>query len=270
MQYRAVFGVDAGGLEDGAAVRLANRQIGTVLRSALKVNAGSGALEQHVTLAIEPWRLGLEPSATGNPATAMNPLMQRLIAQGLRAQVGSSVPVIGAPDVELTFVHDAPAATLIAGDPPELPTAPGGAGLQGAMVALNTIANKVNGIPLDQIADNLRVATAKLSDLVASPRLADSIDALNRSLDNVERVTASARSELPETLNALRRVATEAEGTVAGARQLIASTAGEGPMGLNSAGLGQTLFEVSRAAQAIREFADFLTRNPSALIKGRE
>ncbi|HEX5328543.1 MAG TPA: hypothetical protein VFW75_17945, partial [Acetobacteraceae bacterium] len=66
------------------------------------------------------------------------------------------------------------------------------------------------------------------------------------------------------------RVAIEAEGTVAGARQLIASTAGEGPMGLNSAGLGQTLFEVSRAAQAIRELAEFLARDPSALIQGRK
>ncbi|HSU04395.1 MAG TPA: MlaD family protein [Acetobacteraceae bacterium] len=267
VRYQVVFGIDDGGLADGAAVRLAGRQIGSVVTTTLRVNHDSGALEQHATLAIEPWRLGLE---TGDPGTAMNALMQKLIARGLRAQVGSSVPVIGAPDVELTFVHDAPAATLTAGNPPELPTAPGGAGLQGAMVALNTIANKVNGVPLDQIADNLRVATAKLSDLVASPRLADSIDALNRSLDNVERVTASARSELPETLNALRRVATEAEGTVAGARQLIASTSGEGTMGLNSAGLGQTLFEVSRAAQAIRELAEFLTRNPSALIKGRE
>ena len=54
---------------------------------------------------------------------------------------------------------------------------------------MNTIANKFNGILLDQIADNLRVATARLDDLVASPHLADSIAALNRSLDNVDRVT---------------------------------------------------------------------------------
>ena len=95
------------------------------------------------------------------------------------------------------------------------------------------------------------------------------MSALNRSLDNVDRVTESARSELPEILTALRRVATEAEGTVGQARELIASTAGVGPMGLNSAGIGQTLFEVSRAAQAMRELAEFLTRNPSALLQGR-
>lgn len=268
--YKVVFGVDAGGLIAGAPVRLADRQIGIVQHSALQMNPASGALEQQATLAIEPWRLGLDLTHAGAPGAAMNALMQRLIAQGLRAQIGSAIPVIGPADIELTFVHDAPAAKLGAGDPPELPTAPGGAGLQGAVTALNTIAAKVNGVPLDQIADNLRVATAQIADLVKSPRLSDSIDALNRSLDNVERVTASARSDLPETLAALRRVAVEAEGTVAGARQLIASTAGEGPMGLNSAGLGQTLFEVSRAAQAIRELAEFLARDPSALIQGRK
>lgn len=265
--YNVVFGVDAAGLATGAPVRLAGRQVGTVLHSTLTADATGSTLQQHVTLAIEPRRLGLD--TTPNPGAAMNTLMQHLIARGLRAQLGSALPVIGPPDVELAFVPDAPAATLTAGNPPSLPTAPGGAGIQGMMVALNTIANKFNGIPLDQIADNLRVATARLDDLVASPHLADSIDALNRSLDNVDRVTESARYELPEILTALRRVATEAEGTVGQARELIASTAGVGPMGLNSAGLGQTLFEVSRAAQAMRELAEFLTRNPSALIQGR-
>ncbi len=267
--YSVVFGVDAAGLAEGAPVRLAGRQIGTVLHSVLTADASGSTLQQHVTLAIEPWRLGLDATTTSNPATAMNTLMQHLIARGLRAQLGSALPVIGPPDVELAFLPDAPAATLTQGNPPALPTAPGGAGIQGMMVALNTIANKFNGIPLDQIADNLRVATARLDDLVASPHLADSIDALNRSLDNVDRVTESARYELPEILTALRRVATQAEGTVGEARQLIATTAGVGPMGLNSAGIGQTLFEVSRAAQALRELAEFLTRNPSALIQGR-
>ncbi len=270
--YRIVFGADAGGLSDGAPVKLAGEQIGSVQHSVLQYDPHSGQLEQQVTIAIEPSRIALAGSASwpADPTTEMNTIMERLIAQGLRAQLGSSIPMVGPQNVDLAFVHDAPAATLIAGKPPEIPTTPGGSGLQGIMTAVNTVANKIDGVPIDQIADNIRTATGRLAQLSKSPQLTQSLDDLNRSLANVKQLTASADTQLPTLISELRRVAREAQGAVGQARQLISSTAGGGPLGVNSAGLTQTLYEVNRAAESIRELADYLTRHPSALIRGRE
>jgi paraquat-inducible protein B len=269
--YRAVLGPDAGSLEPNAAVKLAGQQVGTVQSAQLQYDPDSGTLREEVTLAIQPSRIAL-PAGASWPAsgrTEMDAAMRRLIAQGLRAQAGSSIPLVGPKDVELIFVQQAKPATLLAGDPPQIPSAPGGSGLDGIMTAVSGIAGKLQGLPLDQIADNIRTITARLATLSQSPELTRSLQSLNRTLANAEQVTASAKADVPAVLAALRNVATQAERTVASANRLISTTAGNGPIGTNSAGLSQTLYQLSRAAESVRELTDYLNRHPSALIRGR-
>ena len=267
--YRVVFGADAGGISDGAPVMLAGKQVGTVQQSELRYNSQAGDLMQPVTLLIDPSRLGLPASTPAKGRAELDAVMQHLIGQGLRAQPGSVIPLVGPADVELSFVHDAPSAELT-GDPPELPVAPGGGGIQGIMIALNTIANKVDGLPLDQIAGDIHVATARLAELSKSPALSNSLEALDRTVENLERTTSSVRVELPSLLSDLRGTAREAESTVSETRQMIATINGQGPVGLNSSSLSQTLYELTRAAQAMRELADYLDRNPTAVFRGRQ
>ncbi len=268
VEYRVVFGADAGGLADGAPVMLAGKRVGTVQHSALRYDSPTGKLMQPVTLLIEPSSLDLPAAAPGKSRAGLDPVMQHLIDQGLRAQPGSVIPLIGPADVELAFIHDAPAAEL-AGNPPELPVAPGGGGTHGIMTALNTIASKIGGLPLDEIASDVHVATARLAELSKSPALTDSLEGLNRAVENLERTSASVRVEVPPLLADLRGTARQAEGTASEARRMIASLSGQGPVGLESASLSQTLYELTRAARAMRELADFLDRNPSALVRGR-
>jgi paraquat-inducible protein B len=66
----------------------------------------------------------------------------------------------------------------------------------------------------------------------------------------------------------LRGVAVEARTTVGDLQGLVnrndlaASTPG-------TAGLGGTLYELSRAARSLRELADYLDQHPEALIRGK-
>lgn len=265
--YRTVFGADGGGLAEGAPVMLAGKQVGTVTRSELRYDRKAGALMQPVSLLIDPSRLGLPDSAAGR--SEMAGVMKHLVEQGLRAQPGAVIPMLGPADVELTFVHDAPAAEL-AGDPPELPVAPGGGGVQGILMALNAISNKIGGLPIDQIAADIHVATARLADLSQSPRVVDALETLDRAVANFEHTSASMRAELPAILYDLRETVRQAESTVAETRQTLATLSGQGTVGLNSASLSETLYELTRAAQAMRGLADYLDRNPSALVRGRE
>jgi len=270
--YRAVFGADAGSLAKGAAVNLAGTQVGSVESAQLEYDPSSGTLRELVTLAIQPSRIALAGGAKWPPSgrTEMDALMNRLIAQGLRAQPGSSIPLVGPKDVELAFVKQAAPASLIDGDPPEIPSQSVGSGIDGIMASVSGVATKIDNLPLDQIADNIHTITSRLADLSKSPELTHSLESLHQSLANVEKVTATAKTDVPALLAALRKAATDAQGAVSAARDLISSTAGNGPMGMNTAGLNQTLYEVSRAAASIRQLTDYLTLHPSALIRGRQ
>jgi paraquat-inducible protein B len=267
--YRIVFGADAGGLTEGAPVMLAGKQVGIVQQTRLRYDAQAGVLRQPSTIAIDPVRVGLDAESNAASARrAVDALMEHLVAQGLRAQLGSSIPLVGPPDVELSFVPGAPAATLT-GSPPEIPAASEGSGLQGVMAALNRIGAKLDGLPLDRIAADIHVATARLAAFSTSPKLARSLGAMERTTSDLERIGASARTDLPAILADLRRTSREAAETVAETRHMMGSLSGQNSLGLNATSLNQTLYELTRAAQAMRELADYLNRNPSALIRGR-
>ncbi len=271
VMYRTVFGPEAGGLGKGDAVQLAGNQIGTVQEAQLQYDPSSGALHELVTFAVDPSRIAL-PADAHWPATGRAPMddfMRRLIGEGLRAQPGSAVPFIGPKTVDLAFVGKATPATLTAGNPPEFPAAQGGGGIDGLMTAVSGIAGKLDNLPLDQIAGNIRTLTDRLAALSESPELTASLDSLHKSVANMQQITASAKADVPALLSSLRKVASQADRTVAEAQHLISTTAGNGPMGVNTAGLGQTLYELSRAAQSVRELTDYLDRHPSALIRGR-
>ncbi|MGH7155569.1 MAG: intermembrane transport protein PqiB [Acetobacteraceae bacterium] len=270
--YRVVFDASGGGLDAGAAVDLASKRVGTVESSTLVYDPAQGTLRELVTLAIEPSRITLADGATwpGEPRQQMDVFMQTMIGHGMRAQLGSAVPLVGAKDVELAFVSGATAATLIPGNPPEIPTRQGGGGIDSAIAAVSDVAGKIEALPLDQIGDNLRAITGRMAALSQSPKLTDALDKLDQSVANVEAITASAKTQVPQVIAELRRAATQAQAAVTAARSLLNNQSGVTATGVQTSGLSQTLYELTRAAQAIRQLADYLDQHPSALIRGRE
>lgn len=270
--YRAVLGPSAGALEKGAAVTLAGVRVGTVEQADLIFDPTSASLEEHVLFALEPRRLGLPRRAEGatHGRAAVDALMDRLIARGLRAKAGSSIPLVGAKTVALAFVKPASSAALLPGNPPEVPAAPGGGGIGGILAAVNAMTSKIESLPLEQIADNLKTVTGQAAALSSSGELKASLHDLHSAVADLTAVSAAVKTNVPALIVSLRRVANEASRTVASAHQVINSAAGTGPVGLNAASLGQTLYEIDRAAAAIRQLADYLDRHPSALLRGRQ
>ena len=268
--YQVVFPATAGGLEAGAAVKLADQRVGTVASSTLEYDAASGQLRtrtvidlepQHITLAGEHW--------SQQPRQQMDDFIGKLISQGLRARISSSLPLVGPKDVELAFVQGAQPASLRAADPPEIPTSGSGSGIEGIMSAASTVATRLQSLPLDQIGKNIHDITDRLAALTRSPQLSQSMDNLDKSLAHVERLTADARAQVPALVTELRQVAKQTNETVAQARSLINNRSGVTGAGTDTAGLGQSLYELSQAARSIRALADTLNRNPSALIHGK-
>jgi paraquat-inducible protein B len=269
--YRVTFPAAAGGLGSGAAVELAGKRVGTVTQSSLEYDSTSATLLTRATIALEPTQIALAGGAhwSQQPRQQMNALMAKLISQGLRAQLGSAVPMVGPQEVKLAFVQNETQLGLIPGSPPEIPAVSEGSGINGIMTAANRVAAKIDALPLDQIGNNVREITDRLATLSRSPQLKASLEKLNQSITNVEHVTATANAQVPALVSELRGVARQAEATAAEARAVLNNRSGVTATGMQTAGLQQTLYELSQAARAVRQLADMLDRNPTALIRGK-
>jgi paraquat-inducible protein B len=270
IDYRVTFAAsDAGDLQIGAPVKLADSDIGSVASSTLQYNSRSGRLASLVTVALDPHRIALADGEAWQPDARpqMNDLLRHLIGQGLRARLAKTVPLIGSAAVLLDFVPNATSAELGSGSVPEIPTAPG-SDISGMIASFSGFGAKLDAVPLDQIADDIHQTTQKLAALSKSPQLTQSLEHLDSTLANVDHIAHSGSQKIDPILTDLRQVANEAKSTVAAAKSVIASN-GMVQNEPETTGIGNALYELTRAARSLRELADYLDRHPEALLRGK-
>jgi paraquat-inducible protein B len=270
VRYRVVFkAADAGGLANGSAVRLARQSVGSVQATTLQFDPASQQLESVATIAINPSHIQLAGNQTwqSDPRPQMDALLRGLIAQGLRARLGKTAPVIGGDAVLLDFVPHAAQGNLGAGKVPEIPTA-SGSDIDSLIASASDFSAKLQAMPLDQIAGDLHRTTQKLAELSESPQLRDALQHLDQTLGNADKVSHDAREQVGPILAKLHAVAAQAQATVAAARGLVASN-GAAQNQPQTTGFGNALYELSRAARSLRELSDYLDQHPEALLRGR-
>jgi paraquat-inducible protein B len=227
-----------------------------VARFGLGFDAKSGVLTTPVVIALDPTRFHVSPG-TGPADTALTAALRQLVAQGMRARLAQTPPLIGGRTVELAMVPGAArAALVVGGEYPQIPAAEGG-GLDAAIT-------KVGNLPLAQIGENLRDITREIKVFVSSPKLEASLDHLDSTLANLDRTVSEARPRVEAMVKSLQNTADELDATARSAGEVI----GGSPTGENG-NMKSTLDELTQAARAIRSLADYLDRHPEALIKGR-
>jgi paraquat-inducible protein B len=127
--------------------------------------------------------------------------------------------------------------------PPVFPTTP--AGQEELQASLMRIAGKIEKIPLEEIASEVRHAV-------------QSLDSALQSADNLLRRTDA------EIVPEARAMLDEARKTLNETRELLSEGA---PLQHD---LRETLRELTRAARSVRALADYLERYPEALIRGKK
>jgi len=184
-----------------------------------------------VTISLDPRRLGVNViGAEGvDVESTRRRMVDSMISHGVRAQLRTGNLLTGALYVAFDFVPGAPRATVDWSQKPvQLPTVPGQ--LQTTEATVEDIIKKVDQMPLKEIGDNLRKATADLDLTLVSAR--GTLVSAQGTLDNTGNLT--------------------------------------GPNSMQLMQLDTTLQEVSRAARSVRVLADYLERHPEALIRGKK
>jgi paraquat-inducible protein B len=249
-------------------------------------------LETPVTIEIDPRKLefGVSQSTTREELRAtMNDALQKLVQKGMRASLMTSLVLPGASGVSLDIVARPGTGHLVTTvDPPIIPAASGGSGLEGALAAVGDIAGRIRNLPIEEIAGHLRNTAQRLDSLVHDPALDQSLQRLNHSLADVEKITATTRENVGPIATSLRNAATSAEDiakkadanvgpivdslrNTAASAEAAAKRAQElmGSSPRQNYDLGTLVKELTRAAEAVRAMASYLEENPDALLKGR-
>jgi paraquat-inducible protein B len=245
--YLLYFSESLRGLSPGAPVDFRGIVVGEVKAISVEYDREAKLFRFPVEINIYPesMRSRYRPGASRPSAMEREPhvLLDRLVARGFRAQLKSANLITGQLYVALDFYPRAPKATTDwKKTPPVMPTVPGA--LEDIQETLRSIAGKLDKVPFDAIGTNL-------------DKTLKSLDTTLRGADQVVRQLDE--SVLPE----MRGTLEQARKALGNAERALSSDA---PV---QEDLRDTLGEVNRAAQALRVLADYLSRHPEALIRGK-
>lgn len=299
LAYLTYFPGSLKGLTPGTPVQMKGVTVGSVREVRLRYVPETASLETPVTLEIDPRKLEFPVTDMTTPAElrdTMNDALQKMIHKGMRATLVTSLVLPGASAVALENV--APVGTgrlVVTNDPPIIPAAASGSGLEGAMGAIGDVANTIRSLPIREIATDLRSASRRVNALVSDPALDASLRRLERSLIEIEKVSNTASRNVGPIAESLRNAATSAESAAKTVESTVdktsknidpiveslrnAATSAEaaatrveqlaGTSARQNYDLGELIKEFTRAAEAVRALADYLNENPDALLKGR-
>jgi ABC-type transporter Mla subunit MlaD len=251
-------------MQPGSAVTLLGFTVGVIRSVGLAIDPQTARVSAPVVLALDPTRFHIQYGGGSSWTALMNGALDHLIRQGLRAHLTRSPPFVGPEKVVLDFVPDAAPATLrLDGSLPEIPVVEGN--------ALGDLPRKLDRLPIEQIADNVRAITDHLKALSASPHLQDSIKHLDRTLAALDETVHQAGPEIAPTLesvhrtvDSLRKTASAVDGMALATQRIV----GGSPASPNG-NLEESLRALTEASRSVRTFADYLDAHPEALIRGR-
>lgn len=283
------------GLEVGAPVVFRGVPIGAVKE--ISIEADPAHLKFYIPVVVEllGGKIKLERGKERNDGSttlyqarneAPGNLLEQLIQKGLRAQLVTQSFVTGQLAVSLDLMPDTPVRLVGGTDLPEIPTVPS---------TFEKLTETIKQLPLQELVDRLIGAVTGIETLVNSPQLKAMPSKIDSALNTGNELLLEIREKvgpMAKTLDAAianySLLATNldhrSEGLSASAKSTLTSldaTLKDGRSAINSfqkivnsnsptvTDLNRALAEISNAARAIREFANFLERHPEALIQGK-
>jgi paraquat-inducible protein B len=254
------------GLAVGAPVVFQGIRIGEVIGFDLQYDAATERLRIPVRYEIEPDRIALS-----DQAASRGPLENAriLVRQGMRARLASANLLTGQQQISLDIVpHAAPAEITLQDGMVVFPTAPGQ--FASILDAVNQVLAKVEGLPFQQIGENLNSTIAGVDALVRNPALAASLASLQQTLAAAEEMVTRIDAAATPALRALPPLVANLNTAVGNASRLLGSAnRGYGDGSQFHRDLDRLLEQMTGAARSLRSLADTLNRNPESLLRGR-
>jgi len=274
--YVAYFPETISGLNDGAPVNFRGVKVGTVRRIEVQLDAQDLSVKIPVYLQLERRRI----REIGGTIPEIN-FIPELIERGLRAQLQLQSIVTGQLSIQLDILPDRPARYVDpVGEFPEMPTIPS---------SMQEFTETMESLSIQDLVNDARQVLAGLKKLVNSPELAElltgvnefvnsgellgiinhtneAIDDVQALVSNIDGRVGSLSTSAEFTLAEVNETLDGVQKTLDAARQSFAIAAEGSPMRYE---FEKMLGELTAAARSIRLLAEYLERNPDALVRGK-
>ena len=283
-QFVIYFGGDINGLRVGAPVKFKGVEIGQVKKIRLRleqdVNRQTGTLRADVRIPViveldEEKILAHGGSAIdlSDPHTVPN-----LIREGLRAQLGSDSFVTGLMYVALDIQPNTPIQMIAPPGSPlqEIPAVP--TTLEQAQQVAVRIFERLDKVDFANVFQQMTGTMESIRQIASSPELKTAISNSEKTRQILAQTLGTARQTMDTLDTQIRPLSSSLQktslSTDAAAKQatltLGAVQTTIEPNSPVNYQVVQTLQDVSAAARSIKELADYLQRNPSAIVRGRD
>lgn len=274
--FVSYFESNVSGLQSGAPVKFRGVEVGSVNQVLLNLSGRApdpGNVSIPVTFELDQDRIRARGVSLDLGDRAV---LDSLIDVGLRASLAVESLVTGRIYIELDMFPDR-SAVFRGEDPPhpEIPTVT--TGFEELQEQLYTIVRKAAAIEIDSVVSAVIDVVERVEELVGTPEVGEAVQTLTGTVAALDSTILEARSlmaTMDSTITPLRTSLTETgERFRASADELDAALLGVRttlePGSPIAVELQTTLRELSEAARSFRELAQYLERNPSALIRGR-
>ena len=282
-KFVCFFTGDVNGLNVGAPVKLKGVEVGSVVDIRLRLPGQKAMDAVEVSEGVRiPVIIEIDSEKlTGRGARLLSrgyaEQMKRAIDLGLRAQLVSQSLVTGLLFVQLDFKPDMPATYFAppGSKLPEIPTIP--TSMEQLRSAAQEIINKLDEIHFEDLVKSATSTFQGIDKVVNSPGVKQTVEALPETLANVNQTVTSFRdlakrfdSEQGPLFASLKETSDRTGVTLEQARATLqALQAVVDPQSPLANQLVTSLQEIATAARSVRLLADYLERNPSALVRGK-
>jgi paraquat-inducible protein B len=260
-EYVCYFPGSVLGLNRGAPVKFRGVDIGVV--KDIRIQFRQPSEDRRIPVFVELWGKRLHELGGREPNPAM---LRELADQGLRARLDSTSFVTGVMYVSLDVIPDSPISYAEMPGPgaiPEIPTLP--TEFQEATKAVNQILANLSKADFKGMTDSVAGAMNGVGELAGSDQLHGAVEELQPLLSSAQRLTKTLNVQA----NKAGEVVDEVHGAVGALVETLDTTKGAiSPQAPLSVDLSMAVTDVDKAAVAVRELADFLRRNPHAIVAG--
>jgi paraquat-inducible protein B len=255
--YIAFFSGSVKGLQVGAPVSFRGARVGKVKDVSIVYNPAKDELIIPVLLELDADSVqGLNTVEQKRGDESEPGLISRLIARGLKAQLGLDSIVTGQLFVQLDFMPEVPIRMMAEDDEDyqEIPTAPS---------PLEKLQETLQQIPLAELAQKTVAAIEKIEDLLSSNDIQDAFSNLNALMKELEVVTKNIDSKTDGLAQEFKVASAQLTTTLKTLQSTLEQS--DPLLGKTSAAMD----EVSNSARALRRLADYLEQHPESLLRGK-
>lgn len=256
------------GLDVGAAVKFKGVQLGRVTQIMLGYDQKPGTSDVAVLIEVDEKTYAEKTSRIADLSN--REVMKEAIDHGLRARLETQSLVTGLLYIELGFHPDTPVRYMQLGDTyAEIPTIP--SNLEEIVSRAMRAIARISQIPFEEMVNSFTSLAKNVDSLVQDPKVRESLASIDAAAREAESLLRALRVEVKPLAHDTNATAEDLRKTLSEVREFAESAQGMlkdgSPLRYQ---LSSALSELTNAARALRVLADYLERDPQAILTGKD